>query len=90
MPYRLYIKDSQKLLGELTEEQVQTLVDLLEEEGDEDQDYYIDRDMLDFMQEEGADEKLLELIRPYVGEEEGVEIEWRDEGGEPPKEKPYR
>ena len=79
MPYRLYIKDSQKLLGELSEEQVQTLVDLLEEEGDQDQDYYIDRDMLDFMQEEGADEKLLEMIRPHVSDEEGIEIEWREE-----------
>jgi hypothetical protein len=82
MPYRLYIKDSQKLLGDLTEDQVQTLVELLEEEDDEDRDYYIDRDMLDFMQEEGADEKLLDMIRPHVGEEEGVEIEWRDEGAD--------
>jgi hypothetical protein len=79
MPYRLYIKDSGKLLGDLTAEQVKTLVDLLEEEDDDDRDYYIDRDMLEFLEDEGADAALLDLLRPHVGEDEGVEIEWREE-----------
>jgi hypothetical protein len=79
MPYRLYIKDSGKLLGALTAEQVQTLVDLLEEEDDDDRDYYIDRDMLEFLEGEGADAALLDMIRPHVGEDEGIEIEWREE-----------
>jgi hypothetical protein len=79
MAIRLYNKDSGKLLGEITPEQLQTLVDLLEEESDDDRDYYIDRDTLDVLAEEGADETLLGLIRPHVGEDEGIEVEWRRE-----------
>jgi hypothetical protein len=79
MPYRLYIKDSGKQLGTLTDAQLQTLVELLEEEDEQDHDYYIDRDMLDFLQEEGADEQLLAMIRPHVTEDDGIEIEWREE-----------
>jgi hypothetical protein len=77
MAIRLYNKDSQTLLGEITPEQLQTLQDLLEEESEEDRDYYVDRDTLDVLAEEGADEKLLALIRPHVGEDEGIEIEWK-------------
>ena len=79
MPIRLYNKDTSALLGEITPEQLQTLKDLLEEESAEDRDYYVDLDTLEVMAEEGADEKLLALIRPHIGEDEGIEIEWRDE-----------
>jgi len=79
MAYRLYIKDTSTLLGEITAEQRQELIDLLEEEEADDQDYYIDEDTLAYMEEEGADPALLELIRPHVKEEDGVEIEWKEE-----------
>ena len=81
MSYKLYIKGSGKLVGEISEEQLQELIDLLEEESDDDRDYYVDQDILEFLEEEGADKQLLELIRPHVGpgEEGGVEIEWREE-----------
>jgi hypothetical protein len=77
MAIRLYNKDTQALLGEITPEQLQSLVDLLEEESETDRDYYVDRDTLDVLAEDGADEKLLALIRPHIGEDEGIEIEWR-------------
>ena len=79
MAIRLYNKDTQTLLGEITPEQLQTLQDLLEEESEADRDYYVDRDTLDVLAEEGADEKLLALIRPHVGEDEGIEIEWKQD-----------
>ncbi len=79
MAIRLYNKDSGTLLGEITPAQLQTLVDLLEEESEEDRDYYIDRDTLDVLAEEGADEQLLALIRPHVGEDEGIEIQWKQD-----------
>ena len=77
MAIRLYNKDTQTLLGEITPEQLQTLQDLLEEESEADRDYYVDLDTLEVLAEEGADEKLLALIRPHVGEDEGIEIEWK-------------
>ena len=79
MPITLYIKDADKPIGTLTEEQLQTLIDLLEEEDDEDRDYYIDRDILEYMAEEGADAALLDLLRPHVNGDDGIEIEWREE-----------
>ena len=79
MPIRLYIKDAGKEIGTLTEEQLQTLVDLLEEEDDEDQDYYIDKDILDYMAEEGADAALIDLLRPHVTDDDGIEIMWKEE-----------
>jgi hypothetical protein len=82
MGYGLYIKDSDTRIGLVTEEQLEELVDLLEEEGAEDHDYYIDADVLEFMEQEGADPKLLELLRPHVTDEEGIEIEWREERDE--------
>ena len=79
MPIRLYIKDPKKELGTITEEQLQTLLDLLEEEDEEDRDYYVDKDILDYMEEEGADKELIALLRPHVTEDDGVEIEWKEE-----------
>jgi hypothetical protein len=81
MAIRLYNKDSGKLIGELSESQLEELVDLLEEESDDDRDYYIDSEVLTYMEEEGASKALLDLIRPLVGpgEEDGVEVEWREE-----------
>ena len=79
MAYRLYVKDSGKVLGTITEAQLQTLVDLLEEEDAEDHDYYIDNDILDYLKEEGADAELLALLRPHVTEEDGIEVEWKEE-----------
>jgi hypothetical protein len=81
MAYRLYNKDTGNLIGELSTEQLQELIDLLEEESDDDRDYYVDQDILAFMEEEGADKALLELIRPHIGagEDAGIEIEWREE-----------
>jgi hypothetical protein len=79
MAYRLYIKDTDKLLGEITAEQRQELIDLLEEEDADDQDYYIDEDTLAYLEEEKADPALIELLRPHIKEDDGVEIEWREE-----------
>jgi len=79
MPYRLYIKDSGQVLGTITEEQLDDLIDLLEEEDSGDNDYYVDADVLAFLEEEGVDQALLGLIRPHVSADDGVEIAWREE-----------
>jgi hypothetical protein len=79
MPYRLYIKDSGQVLGTITGDQLDELIDLLEEEDSGDNDYYVDGDVLAFHEEEGVDEALLALIRPHVTAEDGVEIAWREE-----------
>lgn len=87
MAIQLYLKETStpgaagKAIGTITEEQLASLVELLEEENEGDRDYYIDVDILDFLQEEGADAALIALLKPHVPETEGegIEIEWRKE-----------
>jgi len=66
-----------ELLGAITEEQLQFLVDHLEEEFKEDQSYYIDHDTADYLHDAGADDELIHLLEKgllTVGDEEGIEI----------------
>ena len=79
MPYGLYVKGTDTRLGEVSETQRQTLIDLLEEENADDRDYYVDQAVLDYMAEQGADSALLALLRPHVGPDAGIEVEWREE-----------
>jgi len=68
-------KDTGADLGTISEEQLQFLVDQLEEEYDEDRDYYINSTMLDVLVQNGADIQLLEILRNAIGDREGVEIQ---------------
>ena len=74
----LYNADTNALLGEITERDLQVLIDALEEESSEDQDYYITLDTLDVIGDNGrATEHLLNLLRNAVGSSEGVEVRWQ-------------
>lgn len=69
-----------ELLGQLTAAQLQFLVDHLEEEFTEDDDYYIDQATVDFLKGQGADAGLIRLLEQAVaglGPEEGVDIVYR-------------
>lgn len=78
MAYALYVKDTDTRIGTITEDQVQTLIDLFEEEDTTDQDYYINADTLEFMKDQSADPDLIAMLEPHIGED-GAEIEWREE-----------
>ena len=60
--YQLMDIEHDDEIGIITEDQVQFLIDNLEEEGLEDQDYYIDSDVLSFLAENGCDEELLTML----------------------------
>ena len=60
--YRLMNIEHGDEIGIITEDQVQFLIDNLEEEGIEDQDYYINSDSLSFLLENGCDEELLTML----------------------------
>ena len=59
-----YLIDSEKEeeMGIITDDQVQFLIDNLAEEGVEDEEFYIDEDVLAFLAENGCDEELLSLF----------------------------
>jgi hypothetical protein len=63
-------------LGTLTDEQFQFLADHLEEESDEDQDYYINRTTVDSLEVEGAPPELIDVLRRALGNGDEAEIRW--------------
>ena len=72
----LYINDTNELVGSITEADLRVLVDALEEESDDDQDYWIDKATIDVLGDGRATEHLLSLLRKAVGSTDGVEIRW--------------
>lgn len=60
--YQLMDIEHDDEIGIVTEDQVQFLIDNLAEEGFEDQDYYVDSDVLSFLGENGCDEELLVML----------------------------
>lgn len=76
---QLVNKDTGAVIGAITAEQLQQLIDLLVEESDDDQDYYIDATTLEYLEENNASPELVRLLRAHVpAEGEGIDIEWRD------------
>lgn len=75
----LHDKETGAFVGEITEEELQFLFDELEEESPEDKDYYLNRDELEVLEEEGADEALVAMLRKALGNREAMEIEWTRE-----------
>ena len=69
-------KETGAEVGSITEEQLRFLVDQLEEEFDEDRDYYLNQTTLELMEQSGADPELIALLRRAIGDREGIEIEW--------------
>ncbi len=69
-------KETGKLLGAISEEQLQFLIDNLEEEYAEDMDYYINAATLDMFEERGIDAGLLHLLRDALGTQEDMEVVW--------------
>jgi len=76
MAISAYDKDTGKFLATLTEQDLQCLIDALEEETTSDQDYYIDLEVIDVLEEAGASSSLLSLLKNALGDREGFEIRW--------------
>jgi processive 1,2-diacylglycerol beta-glucosyltransferase len=63
-------------IGSLTETQLQFLIDQLEEESHDDQDYYINAATLDMFEAAGADRGLVELLRRALGTRSDMDVRW--------------
>lgn len=72
----LYDKASGALLGELSEAQLQFMIDQLEEESLEDRDYSITRMTIDYFEAQGGDPRLISLLRKALGNREEVIVRW--------------
>lgn len=63
-------------LGSITEEQLRFLVEELEEEVEDDRDYYISAETVEMLEDDGADPELIAVLRGALGGRDGVELRW--------------
>lgn len=74
---RLYMKQNNALIGTVSESDLKVLIDQLEEEDQTDDDYFIDGPTIDLLEENGASEALVSMLRAAVGDGEGVDVSWK-------------
>lgn len=79
MAVRLIDRESGVQIGEISREQLADLQEALEEEFEEDHDYFITADTLDYLREQGIDAGLVERLRAALGSREGFEVYWSAE-----------
>jgi len=73
----LYNASNNELIGNITDADLQVLIDRLEEESVEDKDYFIDRATIDFLADGRATDHLVGLLRRALGSSDGVDIRWQ-------------
>ena len=73
----LSLKDNGAFLGTIEDADLQLLIDQLEEEHENDTDYYVCPATLEILEENGASASLLRILRDAIGSSEGVEVGWR-------------
>ena len=69
-------KATDKELGSISEAQFQFLVDQLEEETMDDNDYAISKTLLDYFESQGADPELVSLLRNALAGRDEMDIVW--------------
>ena len=77
--YKLFDEDTKEFIGAISQNQLNFLVDLLEEEGLEDRDYAITPMTLSLFEGEGADPILVSMLRSALGDREEMSIIWEVE-----------
>lgn len=75
---RLTRIDTGDVIGNITDKQLNFLVEQLEEEHDEDEDYYVDRDTLELLSDNGIDPELLAMLEKALGDDDSMDISWGD------------
>jgi hypothetical protein len=75
----LSLKDTGAFLGTIEEADLQLLLDQLEEEDEDDTDYYITPVTIDYLERGGGSLELIRILREAVGDTEGVEVAWTAE-----------
>jgi hypothetical protein len=76
---RLFRIDTEANIGVISDAQLKFLVEQLEEEHDEDQDYFIDRDTLELLSDNGIDSELLAMLEKGMGDDDSMDIAWDNE-----------
>lgn len=72
----LYHDDTGIYVGSINPEQLQFLIDLLEEEDEGDETYFIDRPTIAWLADQGADRGLIRVLSQAISERGHSEIRW--------------
>ena len=72
----LWLKNGSAPLGTIDDADLQLLRDQLEEESEEDTDYYITPMTIEFLEQNGASPDLVQILKLAVGDSEGVDVVW--------------
>ena len=73
---KLRNKQTGEDLGTLTDGQLQFLINELEEENKNDQDYWLHRSQIEIFNEKGTDPFLVKMLETALGEGDEVEVVW--------------
>ncbi len=74
----LSLKDSGAFVGEIDDADLQLLMDQLEEESEEDADYYITPATIDLLEQNGGSAQLIAVLKQALGDSEGVDVVWAE------------
>ncbi|MGH7636254.1 MAG: galactosyldiacylglycerol synthase [Gemmatimonadaceae bacterium] len=69
-------KEADRLLGHISDDDLQFLIDQLEETSDSDTDYWIDTNTVQLLEDEGGSAELIGLLRAALSGRDGFEMEW--------------
>ncbi len=61
-------------IGTITDKQLAFLVEQLEEDHEDDTDYFIDRETLELLSDNGADPELLGILEKGLGDDDEMDI----------------
>jgi hypothetical protein len=75
---QIYDVETGRSLGEIDRGQLEHIASLLEEESEEDRDYWIDEATLDLLAERGVDPALVARLREALDGREGFDLGWRE------------
>jgi processive 1,2-diacylglycerol beta-glucosyltransferase len=72
----LYHDDTGVYIGAISPAQLQFLIDLLEEEDEDDETYFIDKPTISWLAEQGAERSLIRVLSQAIAERGHSEIRW--------------
>jgi len=73
---RLIRIDTGDEIGTINADQLKFLVEQLEEENDDDTEYFIDRDTLELLSDNGADPELLAILEKGLAGDDEMDVGW--------------
>ena len=73
---KLYDKLTDRLLGSVSDEELQFLIDNLEEESVTDVDYYLNETVLDSLKEKGMSDNLAQVLQSAMSDKNEAEIRY--------------